>query len=879
MTGRRALGDLVQRAARGAGLAARDAAWWSAATSSASGALSGEAVARGLSTGYGASTSDPAATRWVGPGPSPSTGRSTANHAPPSAPSTAVRGMTTFAASAPPSDPSLASPSAAAPDPSAAAPDPSAERLLLHRAQLTDRLCGCLSVQQLDAVLARDEDRDAFDELLLLTALDAAHRLLAASSSSSSLPLTAASLALAARAGPGFKSAAECGADVLTRLSELLIRLLAEPGMLSPEGAVRALRTLSTLRFNPAGDYAGLMTMAAFYRETVLPALNPAAAAPTDPTDPTNLTATALAAKAPALLVDLFFAFSRLFEVAVRNERELRQKLMAEELAREHEALRREEDAEAADDKERARAAATAARERAQAAAAAGGSAPALAPGSALGDRQLYYDIAALLADEGRLAGLPSRTLGQLASAMQAAAFAPYPLPQNLVAVISTRLQGVAAGGAPANPDAGASHGDIHPSTLCNILLSLSKLGHDGGQLCDSAANWMLQRMHGGAQRVGGGRLEPHHVTEAATAFTRMGYDNQDFFQRASDELRSRVATATPNTAAMFTWALANQRNARGLPDLDPTLEALSRRMTDLLRRNMAARGGAHQPGPDGGEAQPGPGPSYAAPTAAVIPRHVGCIVYAQARLGFKDDLLLSAVAADVRARADKYSARQLSNLLRGFTQLDAYQQAMYDTACDVLSYRVSATRGLSHADLSAAPPDPAFALGPQHYADTAWALALAGHAHRAEGLMTMLAERVAETAVEMGHACRIRAAQAFAVARLPDPGLQARVFDALAQASLNRVSDLGPTYLARLVDAFADTQHPVSEAFWLQCMEAAGLKLGHLERNRRDMEIAAQRLLDAFNRHPATQTYDKCRNHFILGLLQRLTARAAQHE
>lgn len=54
------------------------------------------------------------------------------------------------------------------------------------------------------------------------------------------------------------KSGADAASDVLTRLSEVFIQLLSTPGGLSPEGAVKALRTLAMLRFNPAGDYAGL---------------------------------------------------------------------------------------------------------------------------------------------------------------------------------------------------------------------------------------------------------------------------------------------------------------------------------------------------------------------------------------------------------------------------------------------------------------------------------------------------------------------------------------------------------------------------------------------------------------------------------------------
>ncbi len=116
---------------------------------------------------------------------------------------------------------------------------------------------------------------------LLLTALNVAHGLCSSNSSASSL----ASTPTPGLPGPASsKPASEAASDALCRLSELLIQLLshvaaagapaaeaagqgaaaagaaaAAGGGISPEGAVQAIRTLAALRFNPGGDYTGLL--------------------------------------------------------------------------------------------------------------------------------------------------------------------------------------------------------------------------------------------------------------------------------------------------------------------------------------------------------------------------------------------------------------------------------------------------------------------------------------------------------------------------------------------------------------------------------------------------------------------------------------------
>jgi hypothetical protein len=53
--------------------------------------------------------------------------------------------------------------------------------------------------------------------------------------------------------------------------------------------------------------------------------------------------------------------------------------------------------------------------------------------------------------------------------------------------------------------------------------------------------------------------------------------------------------------------------------------------------------------------------------------------------------------------------------------------------------------------------------------------------------------------------------------------------------------------------------------------MDAVGLKVPHMERPRPDMQQATARLCDAFRRHPATQQFAACREHYVLPLLDGL--------
>ncbi|GIL64761.1 hypothetical protein Vafri_18640 [Volvox africanus] len=729
--------------------------------------------------------------------------------------------------------------------------------LLSLRAQLADSLAVCLGMQQLDALLTRPGNLAAVDEMLLLTALDVAHRLCA--SVSASVP-PAPTSALAA----SVKSSAEAASDVLTRLSELLIQRLSEPGALSAEGAVKALRTLSMLRFNPAGDYAGLQTMAAFYREAVLPHLDVGRLAPDQ------------AARTPQLLADLFFAFSRLFDVAARREKELQNQLLAAQITEEEAAASREDTSGGAGSGD----AALPPWERTAAGSAAAGGYSGAGPAAVenlvvLGDRQLYSQLCKMLATPGMLANVPSKTLGTLATAMATARFTHFPLAQSIATQTLLRLQGTglagAAGSAGVRMEGQPIANDaMATSTLSNILSCLARLGYEHEALCDAVANWMLQRLQGftaaavvaaagsggGATGTGGsssrgsgmGGIEPHHVVDVAVAFVRTKYENMDFLLRASEVLQLKLPQANPQSVSMMTWAIANSKSGQA-PEFDGVLAALAQRMVALHRYSMTTSGSGSGAG------------------LAVLPRHLACMVFALARLGHKHVRLMDAAAADVMARTEKYQARQLVSILRAFTLLDEYVPDMYDRACNVLTSRLRALEGQSAAALAAAPPAAEYVFTAQHYADAAWAVAMSGHAPQVPELMDLLAARIMEVAPQLGKACVVRAAQAYAVAGTND----SRLMEALAQASRPLLMDLGPEYLAALVGAFAEGQHPVSEEFWQACMDAVGLKVPHMERPRRDMQLATWRLCDAFRRHPATQQFPACRDHYVLPLLDAL--------
>ncbi|GFR42178.1 hypothetical protein Agub_g2918 [Astrephomene gubernaculifera] len=826
------------------------------------------------------------------------------------------------------------------------------QELLSRRGPLVDALSSCLGLQQLDALLSQEENREAMDEMLLLTALDTAHRLCtsaaAASSSASArvygsgpagVPLS--SLALSSSFSAVHKPTAEAASDVLTRLSELLIQLLSEPGALSAEGAVRALRTLAVLRFNPAGDYAGLQTMASFYREAVLPSLDPASAPPE------------VAVRAPQLLIDLYYAFSRLFEVAARRERELQAQLAAEAAAEEDAACRRADDDEASGAAAAAAAAGTASTTsppwmRGSAAGAGAGVAAVGEAGAGagyplstaltvVGDRQLYYEVSRMLAAPGVLANMPTKSLGSLSTAMATARFAHYPLAQSVATQTVLRLQQAAAaaaglGGAAAAAAAGlllpdgvpAGNDAMATSTLSNIVSCLAKLGFEHEALCDATANWMLQRLyvsgmgnnhhhnhhHQGQSHMalvtpmqrgfgvagGVGGVQPHHIVDVAVAFARVKYDNMDFLLRAAEVLQLKLNHSAPNSVAMMTWAIANTKSGHS-PEFEPLLNALSQRMVALYKAGRhstktssassaasssseshnAEDASSSSSSPDGTASNANPNGSNPRPSSssgegglggmAVVPRHLACMAFAMARMGRQQPLLMDTVAADVAARADKYSARQLCNILRAFTMLDSYRPHTFAAAAAVLTERLAATAATPAALLAAAPPAAPYVFGPQNYSDAAWAVALSGHASQVPELMELLRSRVAETAPQMGKACLVRVAQAFAVAG----GDNTRVFDAIEQASRPLLVDLGPAYLAALVDAFAEVQHPVSGEFWTACMDAVGLKFPHLERPRPDMQAAAARLAAAFRRHPASAAHPACAGHYVLPLLESL--------
>ncbi|KAG2440242.1 hypothetical protein HXX76_004354 [Chlamydomonas incerta] len=773
---------------------------------------------------------------------------------------------------------------------------------LVARGQLLDSLAACLGLQHLDALLAREEHKALIDEMLLLQALDVAFRL-CSSGSAAAMPQLGAGLQdllpgqqqqQQQQQQQALKSGADAASEVLTRLSEAFIQLLSTPGGLSPEGAVKALRTLAVLRFNPAGDYAGLQTVSAYYRDVVVPALNP---------DPASGCPPELAVRSPALLTDLFFAFARLFEMAARRERELQAQLQAAALAEEEAAARLEDDEEAAGD--------------GGGAGSSGGGKGGLPPwqrvplqlpeallggaGTVVGDRQLYEQISHLLHGPGNpLQLLPSKSLGALATAMATSRFMHYPLAMGLAHTVVVRLQTSAPAVAP--PGAlelgGVGLQDradaIPASTLSNILSCLTKAGFEAEALCDAAANWMMRHMgRPGAGPGGAGHtaVAPHHIVDVAVAFARVKYDNYDFLDRAADALMPKLPQSSPNAVSMMVWAVANCKAGRS-PRFEPLLSALSQRLVAMHRnsRKSAAPATAADAGSGTGSSTGGGG------GAQVVPRHLATAVFAMGRLGLLQPLLMDCVAGDVVARPDSYSSRQLANVLRAFTLLDCYRPDMFEVACGVLRARMAAQAaqaaqaGLLPGAAELQVPGP-LVFSPQNYADIAWSVALAGHAPQARGggaggqagmhsscsrlapeLMELLADRVTEVAPRLGKACLVRAAQAFAVAGITQPSL----YEAVTESARPLLADLGPAYLATLADAVAEVAVPVGEPFWLACMQSAAAKVDHLQRPRPDMQSAAARLLRAFRRHPATAAFASTRDHYVMPQLEQLLAQPA---
>ncbi|KXZ47671.1 hypothetical protein GPECTOR_33g553 [Gonium pectorale] len=862
---RRAIGTLLHRAARGAGLAAEELRLGSlgAARADVVGgadpacsarpehlgcagrgcaapsprADSGHHAAAAPSVGWGLLQDTPSAS-----GLAATSSSSSARLLP--RPTPAARFSTTAAATTTATEPAPVAPAAAEP---ASAPGPSSE-LLMRRGQLLDSLAACLAVQQLDSLLANERNRAAFDETLLVAALDTAHRLCGSAASAA-----ATATGGGAAAASHLKSTADAATDVLTRLSELLIQLLSEPGALSPEGAVRCMRTLAVLRFNPGGDNAGLMTISAFYRETVLPRLDPARGRP--PPE--------LEMLAPLLLVDLYFAFARLFEVAARRDRELAAQLTAAAVREEEEAARAEADAEGG------AGASTSASSPPSYAPPAAQTGDALAAGgaAAVGDTRLYDELSRLLAADGVLASLPSRHLGMLATAIATSRYYSYRVVDPLARATIRRLTAppppAAAAGAAgsdaglAAPPAGVAVDAMAASTLANIVCCMGKVRHPDEALYDAAAQWLMARTAGGGPagpQLGGG-VEPHHLVDVAVAFARVKYDN------------------TSGRSARF----------------EPLLSALYQRLVALWQRGRSGQ----RPSLSSSSSS-----SSSSASAAVVPRHLSCALFAAARLEPQPpslSALLDVAEADVVARPGEYQVRQLVNVLVAFRRLGSYRPALFSAACGVLTQRLEAVQSYSAEALVAAPPDASYIWGAPNYADAAWAVALAGHSREEPRLMELLAGRVAETAHYLGKACLVRAAQAFAVAEITDP----RVFEALAQASQPQLMDMGPPFLAVLVDSFAEdylaraadlllprmaltSPNSTSMMIWalansMAVMDAVGLKLPHLQMrsHRPDMQAAAAQLAAAFRRHPATAAFPRCREHSVLQLLQELEAAA----
>ncbi|PNW84729.1 hypothetical protein CHLRE_03g156350v5 [Chlamydomonas reinhardtii] len=765
-----------------------------------------------------------------------------------------------------------------------AAPDDGAT--LGARGQLLDSLAACLGLQHLDALLAREEHKALFDEMLLLQALDVAFRLCSSSAAITpqlrSLEPQDAYLAPSSQQQQqqqqqyAMKSGADAASDVLTRLSEVFIQLLSTPGGLSPEGAVKALRTLAMLRFNPAGDYAGLQTVSAYYRDVVLPALNP---------DPASGCPPELAVRAPQLLANLYFAFARLFDLAARRERELQAQLQAAALAEEEAAARREDD------------------EEASGSGSSGGGLPpwqrvpmqqqqlpeALlgGPGTVVGDRQLYEQISHLLHGPGNpLQLLPSKSLGALATAMSTSRFMYYPLAMSIAHAVVLRLQTAApAVGPPGALDMGSvglqDRADAIPaSTLSNILSCLTKSGFEAEALCDAAANWMSRHM-GRPGASGHALVAPHHIVDVAAAFARVKYENFDFLERAADALTPKLPQSSPNAVSLMVWAVGNSKAGRS-PRFEPLLSALAQRLVAMHRNSrlstLPATAMDTGSSTDGGFGSGGGGGAGGG-GAQVVPRHLATAVFAMGRLGLLQPLLMDCVAGDVVARPDSYTSRQLANVLRAFTLLDCYRPDMFEVAAGVLRARLAAqaaqaqAAGLLTGSAELQVPLPLL-FTPQNYADIAWSVALAGHAPQAPELMQILADRVTEVAPRLGKACLVRAAQAFAVAGITQP----QVYEAITESARPLLADLGPAYLATLVDAVAEVAVPVSEPFWLACMQAAAAKVDHLQRPRADMQSAAARLLRAFRRHPATAAFASTREHYVMPQLEQVLVQPAAY-
>lgn len=267
------------------------------------------------------------------------------------------------------------------------------------------------------------------------------------------------------------------------------------------------------------------------------------------------------------------------------------------------------------------------------------------------------------------------------------------------------------------------------------------------------------------------------------------------------------------------------------------------------------------------------------------MPRHLAATVHAFAQLRFDQAELMEAVAADVEARAQSYQARQLVTILRAFSTLDGnYRPEMYRAACAVLEDRVrqnvraaadarAAEAALADAAAAAGGVGQAVqlpqavALTASHCVDLAWALARVGHCREAPALMDLLAVRVCDAADSLSLTVAVRAAESFATAGYTD----ARLYDRLAQVVRPLLLDLGPPFLASLVESMAAMGYAGPEAFWTGCLEAVGMKLPHLDRpDRIDMRAATARLHRALSAHPTPAV----RSHYVVQQLQALLAK-----
>jgi len=340
--------------------------------------------------------------------------------------------------------------------------------------------------------------------------------------------------------------------------------------------------------------------------------------------------------------------------------------------------------------------------------------------------------------------------------------------------------------------------------SLGNLLNSFCRLEIGCAPLCEAIASQLLRN----PRAISACSLR--ELADIIHGFGRAKFFHAEFLSVASGFIQRRLDEATPKQLAQIAWTYAQFK----VEDEDLFLALCSRALVGL-------------------------------DTAA--PPQIASLLGACAKVGFVFPQLYDTAAVALADKADTCQAQTLAGALKALAARQAFN-------ADLMAAAEKRALFLLRDPLTS--PKLLF----QNVAELAWAFSLTdaegleGYHPPAE-LYDALAAAAAgpEKIVDLRNGMLI--AEAFAAVGRKDEA----VFGRLEKTLEDWLPDCGPHYLCRILRSFTLSGYPVSERFWLRCLDVVSLHWSRFAYSNELRAVAAAAIHD----NPATAKY--AANHPVL--------------